>query len=193
MASYYSIYKTQNLVSWNYSRCIHKHTNTHTQQGEISFLFRLLKSKFLNMLRSLSSKSTDLTPANENRVSLDDDGRFLNGCGGARKAEAIGREADDPHLQWAAPAGVLLLDLHLLERHSWTCKATSPLHLSERNSWTCKATSPLYLPGRCSWTHQVTSALHLSERCRCTHKATSLLHLSERNGWTHKIMSFCFC
>ena len=122
MASYYSIYKTQNLVSWNYSRCIHMHTNTHTHQGEISFLFRLLKSKFLNMLRSLSSKSTDLTPANENRVSLDDDGRFLNGCGSARKTEAIGGEANDPHLQWAAPAGVLLLHLHLLERHSWTCK-----------------------------------------------------------------------
>ena len=70
------------------------------------------------MLQSLSLKSTDLSPTNENRVSLDDDGRFLNGCGGARKAEAIGGEADDPHLQRAAPAGVLLLHLHLSERHS---------------------------------------------------------------------------
>lgn len=94
------------------------HTNPHMHQGEISFLFRLLKNKFLNMLQSLSSKSTDLSPTNENRMSLDDDGRFLNGCGSARKAEAIGREADDPHLQRAAPAGVLLLHLHLLERHS---------------------------------------------------------------------------
>ena len=46
-------------------------------------------------------------------MSLDDDGGLLEGGGGAREAEAVGREADDADLQRAAPAGVLFLHLHL--------------------------------------------------------------------------------